>query len=192
MTGSIAFLERFDDCANGAGAAHSREQEMRAADYAEGFAAGEAAALSRAAEQNEQLQYAATLLEQKLAEFDDSAADLLGGALASAAARIFPALAAKGFAFEAAASLSEIFSTEDKAQLVIKTPPEKDENVRVAMNGLNIAERTTVVEDDNLSGLAVSAEWDGGGVNFDTEKAISIFLSSLEKVAGELEGQGKK
>lgn len=192
MTGAIAFLERFDDCVNGADPMRSREQERRAADYAEGYAAGEAAALSRAAEQNEQLRRAATALDQKLTEFDNNAAGLLCDALASAAVKIFPMLAEKGFAHEAAVSLNEIVTAEDKSELVIKTAPNKDENVRVAMTGLDIADRSTVVEDDALSGLTIGAEWNGGGVNFDTEKAISIFVASLEKVAGDLKGQGKK
>ena len=188
MTGAIAFLERFDDGVNGADPLRIREDERRAADYAEGYAAGEAAALARAAEQNEQLQRAASALEQKLTEFDDNAAGLLCDALASAAAKVFPALAEKGFAYEAAVSLNDIVAPEGKAKLVIKTAPGRDENVRAAVNGLDIGDRTTVAEDDELSNLAIRAEWNGGGVNFDTEKAISIFIASLEKVVGELKG----
>ena len=192
MTSAIAFFERFDDGVNGADPMRSREQERREADYAEGFAAGEAAALSRAMEQNEQLRRAASALERKLEEFDNTAAGVLCDALASAAAKIFPALAEKGFAQEAAVSLNEIAASENTAELVIKTAPGKDEHARAAISGLEIAERSTVVEDEQLSGLAIGAEWRGGGVNFDTEKAISMFIASLEQVAGELKGQGKK
>ncbi len=191
MSENVMILEQFDDGAGGLDPASVRAQQERAADYAEGFAAGEAAALSRAMEQNKQLQIAADALEQKLAAFDDTAAAYLCEALAAAVAKIFPALTEKGFAQEAAAAMDDIVQKSDAARVVVKTAPDKLETVNAAISALPIASRATVVEDETLSGFEIRAEWSHGGIAVDTEKATALFIASLEQAMQELRDEGK-
>ncbi len=191
MSENVLIFEQFDD-AGALGAVGVRAQQERAADYAEGFAAGEAAALSRAMEQNTQLQAAADAIQRKLATFDDTAAAYLCEALAAAVAKVFPALSEKGFAAEAASVMNDIVRQNGKATLIVRTAPAKTETVSAALAALAIAERASVVEDDALNGFEISAEWDHGGISFDTEKATALFIASLEKAIEELRDEDKK
>ncbi len=192
MSGNVLILEQFDDAAGGLDSAGVRAQQKRAADYAEGFAAGEAAALSRAMEQNQQLQIAAEAIERKLAMFDDMAAGHLCEALVAAVEKIFPALAEKIFAHEAAAAMNDIIQKSDKATLAVRTAPERLETVRAAIAALSLAERSAVASDDTLSGFEVCAEWDHGGISVDTEKATALFIAALEQATQELRDENKK
>ncbi len=190
MSESAMIFEQFDD-AIGGNPSDIRAQQKRAADYAEGFAAGEAAALSRAMEQNVQLQRAADALKEKLISFDDLAASQLCEALSSAVKKIFPALTASGFTHEATAALSEFVQKNDKANLIIKTAQANFETVSAAIAALPIAARAKTLVDETLSEFEVCAEWDHGGISIDTEKATACFIASLEQAMHELRDEDK-
>ncbi len=187
MTANLLILERFDDGAGGVNDPDGvRAQQQQAAAYAEGYAAGEAAALSRATEQNGQLQEVASVLARKLEDFDREAAAALGEALASAAAAVLPSLAEKGFAHEAAPALAEMVAKKDNASLVLKTAEGKDAFVRKVLAEVGLEERITIEPDAALVGLQMAVEWQNGGLSFDTEQAVAHFLASLEKTISEM------
>jgi flagellar biosynthesis/type III secretory pathway protein FliH len=182
MTGKCLVLERFDDGAGALGHPDEvRAQQQRAAAYAEGFAAGEAAALTRAAEGNSELQHAAEMLTKHLDDFDREAAVCLCKALEAAAGKILPVLAEKGFAHDAAGTLVDAVQKNGDAALVLKTAPEKDEFLKKAMAEVGLQERINVEPDASLSGTQLAVTWECGGLAFDTDRAISLFLASLEK-----------
>lgn len=188
MSENVLTFEQFDD-AIASDPAAVRVQRERAATYAEGFAAGEAAALSRAMEQNIQLQRAADALNAKLSAFDRTAASCLCNALADAVAKIFPALTANGFTHEMNAALTEFANKNDTATLVVSTSPASLETVSAAISAMAIAERTQTVADEALTEFEVRAAWNHGGVTIDTEKATASFIASLEKAQQELKDE---
>lgn len=185
MSENVLIFEQFDDAA-GNDPASVRAQQERAADYAEGFAAGEAAALSRAMEQNSQLQRAADALNAKLAVFDDTAASYLCEALAETITKIFPALTANGFTHEMVAALNDVANKNDSARLVVKANPASLETITAAISTMSIADRTETIADESLTDFEIRASWDHGGVTIDTEKATARFIASLEKAKQEL------
>lgn len=188
MSENVLIFEQFDDAA-GNDPASIRAQQERAADYAEGFAAGEAAALSRAMEQNGQLQRAADALNAKLAAFDDTAASFLCDALADTIAKVFPALTANGFTHEMVAALSEFAEKNDSASLVVRANPASMETINAAISTMSIAARTEIIADETLTDFEIRASWDHGGVTIDTEKATARFIASLEKATQELKDE---
>ena len=185
MSENVLVFEQFDD-AVGNNPASVRAQQKRAAAYSEGYAAGEAAALSRAMEQNIQLQRAADALNAKLAAFDDTAAAYLCDALAETVTKVFPALTANGFTHEVTAALNEFATKNDSATLIVKASPASLETVSAAISATPIAERTETVADETLTEFEVRAAWDHGGVTIDTEKATACFIASLDKAKQEL------
>ncbi len=187
MRSNVLILEQFDDAAMaGVGA-----QQARAAEYAEGFAAGEASALTRATEQNHQLQAVAEAVNEKLTGFDNSAAAFLCGALSDAVKTVFPALSKELFAKESVAALTDIFNKNDDTTLTVKTTPEKLDLISAAISASPLASRAIVEADDALSEYEVRAQWDHGGVTIDTEKAIAGFVAMLDEATEQLKDENE-
>ena len=185
MRSNVLIFEQFDDAAMaGAGA-----QKARAAEYAEGFAAGEAAALARATEQNHQLQAVTEAINAKLTEFDSAAAAALSEALADAVKAVLPALSRKYSAKEAVATLTDIFSNNENATLPIRIAPAILDIVSAAISASPLATRATVKADDTLSEDEIRAQWEHGGVTIDTEKAIAGFVAMLEEATEQLKDE---
>jgi len=189
MSSNVLTFERFDD--NALNGSDARAQQERAAQYAEGFAAGEAAALARAMEQNQQLKAVADAVAKKLTSIDEFIAAQLCDALADAIKKVFPALGELAFADESATEIKKLAALRSETGLTIKTAPGKSEAVRKAIETLEICERTTVEEDPALAGLQVSAEWQHGGVTFDTEAAIARLTENLNTAAQQLNDESE-
>lgn len=189
MSNNVLNFERFDDgVMNGSDA---RAQQERAAQYAEGFAAGEAAALARAMEQNQQLKIVADAVAKKLATVDEAIAAQLCDALADAIRKIFPVLGERAFADEAAKEIRELAALRGRTGLTVKTAPGKSDMIRKAIDSLPINEWTKIEEDNTLSGMQVCAEWEHGGVTFDTEAAIARLTDNLDAASQQFSNESE-
>jgi flagellar biosynthesis/type III secretory pathway protein FliH len=192
MTALNVVLERFDDTEKAlsgippGGENDARAQQEHVAAYAEGYAAGEAAAQAKAQPQVDFLKSVAEVLESKVANFQGQADASLCDGLAAILSKVFPALSKKGFATEAASVLAQTRTGPADVSITVKTAPDHIALLRDAVADLGEGARIIVEEDAELSGAMVVAEWDNGGMDFDTNKVIEQCLAALEKAAHQL------
>ncbi len=191
MTALNVVLESFDGAENAfskmsKGGEGVHAQQERAAAYAEGYAAGEAAALAKPDPQTELLKSVAGVLEKKAAEFQNNADANLCDGIAAIISKVFPALSEKGFAAEAVSVLAQTQISNTGLPIVVKTAPEHIELLRDAVTGFCESVQIEAEEDAGLSGAMVVAEWERGGMDFDTDKVIEQCLAALENAAQQL------
>ncbi len=192
MTALNVVLERFDDAEkmlsgipNG-GENDARAQQEHVAAYAEGYAAGEAATQEKIQPQVDFLKSVAEVLESKVANFQSQADASLCDGVAAILSKAFPALSEKGFAVEAANVLVQTRVGSADLSVTVKTASDHIELLRDAVADLGESARIIVEEDAGLSGATVIADWDYGGMDFDTNKVIEQCLAALEKAAQQL------
>jgi|GEM_PF-3027537 len=191
MTGLSLVLERFDDAEKvlsgaGGGGDSVREQQERATAYAEGYAAGEAATHSSSDKHAEVLKSITEALEEKVADFHHHANASLCDGLASIISKVFPALSEKGFAAEAASVLAQMQLGSGEFSISVKAAPDHIELLREAVADMCDSGHIVVEEDISLSDTKIIAQWEHGGVEFDTDEMIQQCLASLEKAAQQL------
>jgi flagellar biosynthesis/type III secretory pathway protein FliH len=192
MTALNVVLERFDNAEKAlsgtsrGGDKGVRVQQQHAAAYAEGYAAGEAAAQAKSQPQVDFLKSVAEVLENQVVSFQSQADASLCDGLTAILSKAFPALSEKGFAAEAASVLAQTQIGTAGFSIVVKAAPDHIELLRDAVADLGEVARIAVEEDANLSGSMVTAEWENGGMEFDTNKVIEQCLAALEKAAQQL------
>ncbi len=192
MTALNVVLERFDDAEKAlsemprGGGNDARAQQQHAAAYAEGYAAGEAAATAKSQPQVDFLKSVAEALENKVVNFQSQADASLCDGLAAILSKAFPVLSEKGFAVEAASVLAQTQIGSADFSITVKAAPDRIELLRDAVAGFGEDARIAAEEDAGLSGAKVVAEWENGGMEFDTNRVIEQCLAALEKAAQQL------
>lgn len=181
-------LERFDaaDGPEKGQALNVREQQLRASAYAEGFAAGEAAARDKAAPDEDLLKSLISAFEAQANGFHGQVEAQLCRSLSLLVEKLFPALAEKGLAHEVSAIFSRlnIPHTEEPVSLAIN--PAQADKVREMFRDFGAGEQIAIVEDDSLSESAAAISWTGGGVHMDIQNAVEECLNALETAAQQL------
>lgn len=187
MSSAALRLERFDA---GAGERHApdvREQRARAEGYAEGFAAGQAAA-AKSAKNGDALQAA---LASALAALAEAAPDRLAQEAGDAAGRllahVFPALAAEGFAVEAAAAFARLAAAHDGPDIEIAAPAEACDEIKRLLGALAPDAPLRVSPETGLNGPVARAVWREGGLEFDLDRAMKECLEALRAALASLE-----
>ncbi len=194
MSALNMILENFDDanaCANrrANGSESVRMQQLRAAAYAEGLAAGEAAATVKINSDNEFLQVVAEKLDKKLAALSNDMAAHFCHALKTVIRKTFPTIAEEAFVIEASEAFLKRADFEDGGSVIIKTAPLQAPLLRKTLSTYPGCRSLTVEADDELPDLAVVAQWKSGGFELNLNEAINDCLSALEAVALQLKGE---
>ncbi|MGE0409304.1 MAG: hypothetical protein AB7P23_08595 [Amphiplicatus sp.] len=195
MSASLLKLERFDapdagpDEAIAAASGNVFEQRLRAEAFAEGFAAGQAAAAREAGEQGALANFVAAAIEGATDLLSQNLTHDAGAALKSILERIFPVLAEKGFAAEAAVILTNAAKNSGGRILEISAPPDKTEALERLLNKSAPGASFSVKPDSTLKGAVARAVWLGGGLDVDLDQAASECLAALEAALNELESE---
>ena len=180
MSQLASILENFEAGPHGAGE-DVRSQQLKAAAYAEGRAAGEAAAANKQ-EEEQAFHFAAAAEVRRII---DSIPVQLNEQLAEATSaiihKILPALAAKGFASEAAAAVTDHVITDKCGMVVVKTSAERLEDVKAAFAGADDALSLRIEADTAMSGSVIAATWENGGLEMDLDAAASKVLDILDQ-----------
>ena len=186
MSALRAILEDFEGGAAPEEGETVHVQQMKAAAYAEGYAAGEAAAIARRDADDEFLQHAMRSLDKA---FDAMSANMQAEfceALRSVVEKVFPSLAEAGFADAAAAAVLEAAHFGDGAGIVVKAAPNRTAALERAFAAYGAERAASVEADPKLGDLAATAEWRDAGVEVDFEAAIQQALAALETTVQQL------
>lgn len=186
MSAALLKLERFDQPALVAGPAEHdiKTQQARAEAYAEGYAAGVAAASSKAGEREKLMASVAALIDEQTLNAPAKVREQAIAAVQAVFEAVFPALSRAGFAVEAAAALSAVAKRATNVSLDIATSAEHADALQALICDLSPNAMISVTADPEISGAAARAEWSGGGVEFDLDRAASDCLAALESAIG--------
>ncbi|MBB5517309.1 hypothetical protein [Amphiplicatus metriothermophilus] len=197
MTRPALIFERFDDAPGPAasdGAATGEDvalQRARAEAFAEGYAAGQTASAARADAGEQMFRAAVNAMETELASLPARLATDAAAALRIFLERLFPALAAKGFAAEAAAAFEKARRESAVNRMEVFAPAEWEGEIARALAEAGAA-MVEVKADPALEGARARAEWAGGGLDFDLEEAMTACLAALDiAAAGKSDGNGR-
>ena len=187
MSALRAILEDFEGAAAPAAEGEAVHiQQMKAGAYAEGYAAGEAAATARRGADDEFLQHAMRSLDKA---FDAMSANMQAEfceALRAVIEKVFPSLAEAGFADAAAAAVLKAAHFGDGEGIVVRAAPNRKAVLEQAFSAYGAGKTASVEADPDLGDLAVTAEWRDAGVEVDFEAAIQQSLAALETTVQQL------
>lgn len=170
----------------------ARVQQMRAAAYAEGYAAGEAAAAARRETDAQLLKTVAENIENALHDSSGRLKVQFCEALKTAIEKIFPPLAEKGFADAAALAVAETMHVNGTDEIVLNVAPARKAMVEQALS-LYCDEKAVSVESDaSLPELAAKAAWRNAGIELDFGAAIEQSLSALENTIIQIKDRAEK
>lgn len=193
MSASLVILERFDSHLarlNGDGAPGSVfEQRLRAEAFAEGYAAGEAAAGARVDAEARFLAAVAAALDREAASAPQKLAKEAGDALTLLLIRIFPTLTEKGFAAEAAAIFARALKDSPARTLEIKAPAERVDALKALIERRGAGAPVEIIADPALAGAVAAATWSGGGLEFDLDAAARDVIAAFDSALQELESE---
>jgi len=180
MSQLASILENFDAESHG-GAEDVRSQQLKAAAYAEGFAAGEAAAASKQ-EEEQAFHYAAASEVRRLIDaIPKQLNEQLGETVSAIMHKVLPALVEKGFASEAAAAVSDHVVADKCGAIVVKTSAERVSDLEKAFASADSALSLRVEADPNMTGSVIAATWENGGLEMDLDAAASKVLDILDQ-----------
>lgn len=178
MSALRAILEDFDR----GGVSHENEvraQQLKAAAYAEGFAAAEAAAAARQASEQAILTAFAERVDEILANLPVTLGEQFCEALKTVLEKALPALSEKGFAGEVAASVMKYADFSNTGRIVVKAPESRVAEIKAAFSELNGGKGIIVEADPDLAGAAVTAAWENGGLDIDVDAFVALAIKSL-------------
>ncbi|MEO1242605.1 MAG: hypothetical protein AAFX54_11915 [Pseudomonadota bacterium] len=182
MSALNSILENFEPDAGPAnGADDVRSQQLKAAAYAEGFSAGEAAAKAKHDTESAFFAEAADQISQALGAMPQRLNEQLAEALSAIMHKTLPTLAAKGFADEVTVAVLEHVDTEKCGSLVIKTSTERVDELTAPFAAFNDDQRVRIEADPELSGSMVAASWESAGLDMDVETVAQNVLKALDK-----------
>ena len=169
----------------------ARAQQMRAAAYAEGYAAGEAAAAVRRETDAQLFNTVAVTIENALNDTSGRLKIQFCDALKTAIEKIFPPLAEKGFPDAVASAITETIRINGTDEIVLTVAPSRKAPVEQALS-LHCAEKAVSVEADaSLSELAAKAVWRDAGIELDFGAAIEQSLSALENTITQIKDRAE-
>lgn len=185
MSPLTAILEDFEDL-GGRGVADAHMQSIKSAAYAEGYAAGEAAAASQTGLNQQALDHAALQLNTAFTDLSGQVKVQFCCALKTAIEKVFPMLAEKGFAEACAAAVVEAAVVGEDGKVSLKVAPSREELLKSAFLRLGLDNNVTIEADAALSELEVKADWDNAGLELDFDAAIQQSLSALENTIAQI------
>ena len=191
MSASLVVLERFDSKLarrDGGAPGNVLEQRLRAEAFAEGYAAGEAAAAARADGESRFIAAVSAALEAQSAAGPRECARQAGEALKLILIRIFPIVADRGFAAEAAAVFARAAKDVGGA-IEIAAPADKVEPLKALLEKTAPGAPVAVIADPALKGAAAAAKWTGGGVDFDLDTAARDVIAAFDAAMKQLESE---
>lgn len=180
MSALRSLLENFD---GGEGAPENdiRTQQIKATAYAEGYAAGEAAATAKLASNNNLLELLASRIDGALNALPEKLNGQLGEALKTVLEKILPNLSQRGFAEEAAAAVMKYADFSNVGAVVIKTAEGRGQDLSKALADMGCEHPIKVETDPDLSDSTIVAEWRNGGFEIDIDAAAKHAIDSLER-----------
>lgn len=184
MSTAALRLERFDapaSAANEAGVDPSEGiamQRARASAFAEGYAAGQAAAAARAGEHEKHFAALARSIETEILRAPERAVADAAAAVRALLESVLPSIAREGFAVEAALAFSRAASAQGGA-VEIAAPKDFAGPIEALLRTLVPNAPITVRVDPELAGMAARAAWPGGGVDVDVDAATRGCLDAL-------------
>lgn len=197
MSALKAFLEDFERppapapaSAASATADDGRIKAVASDAYAEGYAAGQAAAASQTNANHQALDNAAVQLNAAFADLSSQVRVQFCDALKAAIEKVFPVLAEKGFAETCAAAVADAAGLDETAaagaRVTIRTAPSQAEPLQAAFSRLNLENAVRITADAALSETEVKADWDSAGIELDVDAAIRQSLDALEHTIAQL------
>jgi hypothetical protein len=187
VSAALLKLERFDAPALHAPNEHDlKVQQAPAEAYGEGYAAGLAASSQKTSER-EKLMSALTSLAEAQALLAPGCVKEQAVATARVIVEaVFPALSKAGFAVEAATALLSIAKEGSGATMKIFASPEHAATLEDLIKEISPNAAISVAADPSIAGGAAIAEWAGGGVEFDLDRATADCLVALESAIGKI------
>ncbi|CAK9042017.1 Flagellar M-ring protein [Durusdinium trenchii] len=158
-----------------------RTQQLKAAAYAEGFSAGEAAAKAKYEANAAFLAEATGQIGQVLQGLPDHLAEQLGEALGAILHKTLPTLAQKGFAEEAVAAVVKHIDMDNCGSLLVKTSPECVDELTAAFAALGDEERFCIEADAAFAGSMVTASWERAGLEMNIEAVVQGTFETFDK-----------
>lgn len=186
MSAALLKLERFDGASLLAGPAEHdvKTQQARAEAYSEGYAAGVASASAKTGERERLMASVAALIEAEASAAPVRLQEQAVAATRVIIEKIFPTLTRAGFAVEAAAALSSLMKTGASPMLQITTSPEHAKSLAALLKDMSPDAAISVRGDADITDAAAKADWTGGGVEFDLDRAAAQCLAALENAIG--------
>jgi hypothetical protein len=185
VSAALLKLERFDPPALGPPEASEHDiliQQARAQAFSEGYATGIAAYATKGNEREKFIAAATAAIEAANASAPQRVQQEAVGAAKAVLEAVFPTLSRAAFAVEAANALASLAKTGGAVALEVRAPEEH----AAVIEGLikEIGGPITVKADEALTGAAATAVWQGGGVEFDLDRAAKECLAALERATG--------
>lgn len=156
------------------------------ADYAKGYAAGEIAGASKAAANQQALDFMAVQLN---AAFVDLSAQLkvqFCESVKAAIEKVFPMLSEKGFADACAIAITDAADISDNARVTLKVSPSQEALLKSAFAQFGVETSVTIEADASVSEFEVKASWDNAGLELDFDAAIQQSLTALENTIAQI------
>jgi len=160
-------------------------QKARAADYAEGFAAGAAAAAEKQQLDTAFFDATAAQLNKVLTDLPAELNQQLGEVLVTLIQKTLPVLAEKGFAQETATAVLNYADFGEPGTVIVKASKERAEQLTESFVRLGAENTVTIEVDPELSGSTVTAFWKHGGLEMDVDMAVRKSLECLECFASQ-------
>ena len=180
MSQLASILENFDTGSHG-GAGDVRSQQLKAGAYAEGFAAGEAAAASKQEEEQAFHYGAASEVRRLIDAIPEQLNEQLGETVSAIMHKVLPAVAAKGFASEAAAAVTDHVIADKCGGIVVKTSAERVGDLEEAFASTDSALSLCIEADPTMTGSVITATWENGGLEMNLDAAASKVLDILDQ-----------
>lgn len=187
MTVANIILDNFDDAEGasaGAATAAVREEELRAAAYDEGFAAGERHGKAEQEAENIFFREVGEQLTNAADNFEREASAQICQSLSVLLQAAFPRLSEAGLADEVAAMIREATENGNRPSLVVSAPEARCDALKDALAAQGVEDVAIVAAEDDSA--RVSAEWHDAGVDIDIEKACDDIVAILERVTQRL------
>ncbi len=180
MNALSSILENFEPSSSADGAEDVRSQQFKAAAYAEGVAAGKAAAAAEYEAERVFLDRAIEQVGQALNDLPNQLNGQIGEALSAILHKTLPSLAARGFADEAVGAVLKNINTDDCGAIVVKTSAENVEKLEEIFGQQAQGKRVQIESDPTFKGAMVSANWKSAGLTMDVESTASQMLEMLD------------
>jgi len=175
-----SILENFEPSANVDGAEDVRSQQLKAAAYAEGVAAGKATAAAEYEAERVFLERAIEQVGQVLNAVPDQINGQIGEALGAILHKTLPTLAEKGFADEAVGAVLKNIDTNDCGSIVVTTSAENVDSLKEIFASLEQGEHVQVESDPTFKGAMVAANWNSAGLTMNVDAAVSQLLEIFD------------